>query len=127
MPRKKANTASSALPEDLQQLVDDDSQTDLRDPEQFEQEKISLVEAAKLSHAFRLVANSAEGIHVFRHILWLTGFHAPLVTFSAQTGEVNAAASNYNVSKRDVWLEIRKHLPAELLRAIENPLEVTHE
>lgn len=123
MPRKKQE---STLPEDLQKIVDDDSQEDLRDPEQIEQEKLNMAQAERLTAAYRMMAASPHGAAVFRHILWLCGFHSPIVTFSRDTFELNEKASIYNASKRDIWLEIRKHFPSELLRAIENPLEVTH-
>lgn len=121
MPRKKKDYQ---LPEDLDAMTSADAQQDLRDAEDLKQHQIEMERLEALNQAFRLVASTPEGVEVLRHVLWLTGFASPLITYSRESLELNGMASIYNVSKRDVWMEIRKRLPAQLLREIEIPLEV---
>ena len=121
MPRR---SKKDMLPEDLMDIVDRDAQDDLRTDEEILGQHINNDQANSLAQAYKMVASTREGVEVLRHIMQLSGYKSPIVTFSRESLEVNPFASIYNASKRDVWLEVSRRLPAQLLREIENPLEV---
>lgn len=67
--------------------------------------------------AFRAVAKTPEGQWVLRWFMEETGFKAPVLAMVGST--ISPTDTIYNVSKRDVWIAARKHIPWDLLNAIE--------
>lgn len=81
-----------------------------------------LSDKEKLERAFEVIMAHAEGVEVLRHIMELSGYQKELMTYNNQF-ELNTNATIYNLSKRDIWIEIRKLLSAKNLSEIENPKE----
>lgn len=86
-----------------------------------ERERLKAKQA--LEQAYDVVASFDAGREVLRHIMLVSGYQDHLKTVSPATGELNIHATTYNLSKRDVWVDIRPFLSAHNRREIENPLE----
>lgn len=87
-------------------------------PRKKKQTELDLV-----ARAFEIVANSEEGLTVLRTIFEHTGYDQDPVRQNHHTGEINQLATNYNSSKRSVWLHVRQHLSPQARARIENQEE----
>jgi hypothetical protein len=74
----------------------------------------------KLQKAFHNVANTEDGLLVLRVIFEQTGYDADVRVFDRQTGDIAPLATNYNLSKRDVWMAIKKLLKPSAIIKIEH-------
>ncbi|HEY9791440.1 MAG TPA: hypothetical protein V6D22_13635 [Candidatus Obscuribacterales bacterium] len=70
--------------------------------------------------AFDSVANTPDGEIVLRAIFELSRYDKGVMTYDANTSDLNVNATIYNLSKRDVWLKFRQYLTAEKRALIEN-------
>lgn len=77
----------------------------------------------ELEKAYAAVMSFPEGLTVLRHILGVTGYADILKTYDPQTSELNVNATLYNLSKRDVWIQIKEYLtPKQQCILEEEPL-----
>lgn len=73
--------------------------------------EIPIIVRDELEKAYAAVMSFPEGIRVLRHILEITGYSSDEIkTYDPSTSELNANATIYNLSKRDVWLEVKKFI-----------------
>lgn len=75
--------------------------------------------AELIAEAFARVASTPDGLDVLKVIFAYTGYSAPSLRMNPESGEINEKAMLYNISKRDVWIEVRKHIPPHQLAEIE--------
>lgn len=97
-------------------------------PETTEKQKQMEKKQNRLERAFRNVANTKDGLEVFRWFMRQCGYNqldtVRLVTMgadgkSASYGDILPNITIHNSAMRTVWLEARKHLPRKALIEIE--------
>ena len=74
-------------------------------------------ERSELERALDKVLATDEGVKVFQHLHTLSGYNAPFYDRNDQNN------TTYNLGKRDLWLDLRRHLTREQLSLIELPKE----
>jgi hypothetical protein len=74
---------------------------------------------AELCRMFRVVADSPDGLAVFRYLHDSCGFAKPSVVLDQKSGEVNLHSTVYNEARRNVYLSLRKYLTKGQLAKIE--------
>jgi hypothetical protein len=79
-------------------------------------------DAKELVRTMAIVAKTEAGIRLLQHIMHECGFQSASAMFNQKTGEVVASAMIYNEARRNIWLELRKWIPADRLVLIENPM-----
>ena len=80
-------------------------------------------EREKVRKAVEAVALTDAGKELLRFLHRVCGFAEVNLVVNRQTGEVDTVATTYNECRRGVYLQVRSHVPAEILRDIEIPLE----
>lgn len=75
----------------------------------------------KFEQDVKRVAVMPEGVELLKFIFDLCGIHESPVYASQQTGAVDAYASMYNHGRANVWRELRKRIPPDVLAEIEKP------
>lgn len=69
------------------------------------------------------LALTPEGKVFLGHLKDICGWSEPCTIYNPQTLEMNPMAIVYNQGRRNIWLEIRNYIPAELLADLEKPPE----
>lgn len=78
------------------------------------------------TRALQCVASTAEGRHVLRHLLQLSGYHrADVLRLDPKTFDVNVDASMYNLALRNVWQNLRQFMTWETITLVEKPEPVS--
>ena len=81
-----------------------------------------VAEFAAKAKMVEAVALTEPGKALLRYLHDICGFSASDRVISPGTGEVNLVATALNSERRNVYLQIRALVPAEILRDIEIPL-----
>ena len=81
----------------------------------------------QIKRAAIAVAETEAGIILFRALAETCGFHLADLVVNRATGIVDPIATTLNVERRRVYLDFRRHLPAEMLAKIEFPAPVAAE
>ena len=74
----------------------------------------------KLREVVTEVARTPAGKKLFRHLHGFCGFVESDSRRNPQTGEINPYAIVHNAAVRNVYLELRKHIPKEFIIEIEH-------
>lgn len=74
-----------------------------------------------LEEAFKQVAATEAGRAVLSHLLTITGYAQPIITYDPATRETNPITTVYHTGRRDVWLDVRRYLSWQDAARIENP------
>lgn len=107
----------------MDEEVFDDYSIEERELKQEEADSDRAKEKQKLDDSFAAVLSTRDGVAVFKRIFELTGYDDNLMRFNPGTGEINATSCVYNLSKRDVWRDLRRHIIPPHLSLIELPGE----
>jgi hypothetical protein len=82
--------------------------------------KRELTSAEKeLRAAARRIARTPDGQLFLRWLMDVLGWKAPMLALKPGTQEIVENSTIYNVSKRDVWFQVRALLPHNLINLIE--------
>lgn len=73
----------------------------------------------RLQKAFDVATATPEGKFVLRHLMEICGYHSSSFMASSETGELLTLNTLYNEARRNVYLEIRKHIDPEVLYEVE--------
>lgn len=107
----------------MDEKIFDDYSVEERELQAQEAQAERELEDKKLQDAFSEVLSTDAGLKAFKKVFDLCGYDAHLMRFNPSSGEINSAATNYNLSKRDVWLDLRTHIAPHHLSLIELPGE----
>ncbi len=88
--------------------------------EQVEQEAEYKKKFNRLRADFIKMAETPEGLGIFRFIMGECGYQKNNIVFDPVTKEINKGASDYLEARRSVYLQLRKYIPVKYLRKIEN-------
>lgn len=91
----------------------------VREKIKHDQEKKQL----RLIRCMNTVFASEEGLVVLRYLVEICGYTKSDAVGSAQTGDILDRATFYNLTRRGLYVEIRKLIKSDILRRAEYPEE----
>lgn len=82
-------------------------------------EKKRKADSAALTRAMNMTFSSSEGHEVLRWLMSCCGYQKRSVVYDPQTQEVSMQSTVYNEGRRDLYVDLRKFLRAEILIPVE--------
>lgn len=105
----------------MDEEIFDEYSIEERDLKHTEAEARLALERKELARAFGAVLSTEDGITVFKQLFNACGYAERMIRINPMTAEINPISTQYNLSKRDVWLDLRKHIAPQYLALIELP------
>lgn len=108
----------------MDEEIFDDYSIEERELKHIEAEAAREIENKRMRKAFDEVCATDAGLIVLKKVFELSGYDAFLMRYdSANSGEINPISSIYNLSKRELWRDLRTHIAPQHLSLIELPTE----
>lgn len=87
------------------------------------QQEAMAIRQTEFKRALLVVANAPEGKTVLRELQIMCAYHQSSTCANNATGMIDTHATLYNEGRRNIWTQLRRFLPSQVLAELEYPTE----